>query len=102
MRTLFSKRHFFTLAVSVLLSVFMVGVVAYGATMTISNRGLGSGTSTPGAALGVQGAAIIDDFVWANAFISTSTSQRSGIGTTSPGAAFAVRGGVFAEDSIWS
>ena len=102
MRTILSKQQLFSLVVSVSLSVFMVTVVAYGATITISNRGVGSGTSTPGAALGVQGAAIIDDFVWANAFISTSTSQRSGIGTTSPGTEFSVHGAVLVEDFVWS
>ncbi len=102
MRTILSKQQFFSLAVSVLLSVFMVAVVAYGATITISNRGVGSGTSTPGAALGVSGAALVDDFVWANAFIATSTSQHSGIGTSSPGADFSVEGNVIIDGFVWS
>ncbi|MDP3764307.1 MAG: hypothetical protein Q8Q95_01670 [bacterium] len=100
MKSFFSKRYFLTTVVSSLLSIFVVAVVAYGATMTISNVGLGSGTSTPGAALGVQGAAIIDDFVWANAFVATSTSMASGFGTTSPGAEFAVAGGALFEGRV--
>ncbi|MBI2453953.1 MAG: hypothetical protein HYV54_00010 [Parcubacteria group bacterium] len=102
MRTILSKQQFFSLAVSVLLSVFMVAVVAYGATITISNRGVGSGTSTPGAALGVSGAAIVEDFVWSSAFIATSTSQHSGIGTSSPGVDFAVEGNVIVDGFVWT
>ena len=102
MRTILSKQQFFSLAVSVLLSVFMVAVVTYGATMTISNTGLGSGTSTPGAALGVQGAAIIDGFTWTSAIVATSTSQHSGIGTTSPGLEFSVEGNVLVDGFVWA
>lgn len=102
MRTILSKQQFFSLAVSVLLSVFMVAVVTYGATITISNSGVGSGTSTPGVALGVHGAAIVEDFVWANAFIATSTNQHSGIGTSSPGADFGVEGNVIVDGFVWA
>ena len=92
MRTILSKQQFFSLAVSVLLSVFMVAVVAYGATITISNVGIGSGSSTPGAAVGAKGAGLFEGFVHAAYFRSTSTSESSGFGTTSPGAEFAVSG----------
>ena len=91
MITLFSKRHFFTSAVSVLLSVFMVAVVAYGAS-TMDTASVGAGTSTPGAALGVKGAALIEGQLWIENIIATSTSLASGYGTITPGAEFAVAG----------
>ncbi len=91
MRTLFNKQHFFTLAASVLLSVFMVAVVAWGATMTISNVGIGSGSSTPGAAVGAKGAGLFEGFVHADYFRSTSTASW-GIGTSSPGVRLGVAG----------
>lgn len=77
MRTFVSKRYFFAAALSVLLSVFTVAVVAYGATMTISSGGLGSGTSTPGAAIGAKGGAVIEDFVYMSYFTATSTTATS-------------------------
>lgn len=92
MRKYFSKQQFVTSTAAILLSVFAVAVVAYGASI-MDTASVGSGTSTPGAALGVKGAGIFEDFVWANAFIGTSTSQASGFGTTSPGADFAVASG---------
>ncbi len=98
MKSLISKRYFLATAVSSLLSIFMVAVIAYGATMTISSTGLGSGTSTPGAALGVKGASIIEGFVWATSFTATS-SGFVGIGTSTPGAALGVKGaGIFEGD----
>ena len=92
MKSFFSKRYFLATVVSSLLSVFTVAVVAYGATMSISSTGLGSGTSTPGAALGVQGVAIVDDFVWTGWVVGTSTAHNSGFGTSSPGAFFSAQG----------
>jgi len=100
MKAIFSKRHIFTSAVSILLSVFTIAIVAYGATITISSTGIGSGTSTPGAALGVQGGAIVDDFIWTGALTATSTSRASGFGTTSPGAEFAVAGGALFDGRV--
>lgn len=95
----FSKQQFFASTVAVLLSVLTVAVVAYGASI-IDTASVGSGTTTPGAALGVKGAIIAEDFVWGNAFIGTSTSQASGLGTTSPGAEFAVSGGGLFEGGL--
>lgn len=96
MKNIISKRYFFTSAVSVLLSVFMVAVVAYGAS-TMDTASVGAGTSTPGAAVGATGAGIFDGFVSANYFTSTSTGTswvmgQMGIGTTTPGAQLAVDG----------
>ena len=100
MKTLFSRRDLFAVFASVFLCVFMVGVVTYGATMTISSTGIGSGTSTPGAAIGATGAGIFEGFVHADYFLSTSTSHASGFGTSSPGAEFAVAGGALFEGSV--
>ncbi|MDP3800092.1 MAG: hypothetical protein Q8Q90_01580 [bacterium] len=97
MKSFFSKRYFLATVVSSLLSVFTVAVVAYGATMTISSTGLGSGTSTPGAAVAAQGAGIFDGFVSANYFTATSSITswvmgQVGIGTTTPGYQLGVDG----------
>ncbi|MEK7564648.1 MAG: hypothetical protein AAB501_00205 [Patescibacteria group bacterium] len=100
MKSFISKRYFLATVVSSLLSIFTVAVVAYGATMTISSTGLGSGTSTPGAALGVQGAAIVDDFVWTGWLVGTSTAHASGFGTTTPGADFAVAGSALFDGKV--
>lgn len=70
------SRQFWVAAVSILLSVFMVGVVAYSAS-TIDTSSVGAGTSTPGVALGVKGAAIIEGFIHADYFYSTSTSNST-------------------------
>ena len=97
MRKYFSKQQFFTSAAAVLLSVLTVAVVTYGASI-IDTASVGSGTSTPGAALGVKGAGIFEDFVQAGAFRSTTTDTswimggNFGLGTTTPGAKLAVRG----------
>ena len=86
---------------SILLSVFMVAVVAYGASV-IDTASVGSGTSTPGVAAGVKGAGLFEGFVHADYFKSTSTnpswiSANLGLGgTTTPGAALDVQGaGIF-------
>ena len=106
MKSLISKRYFLATAVSSLLSIFMVAVVAYGATMTISSTGLGSGTSTPGAAVGAAGAGIFEGFVSANYFTSTSSNTswllggNFGLGTTTPGAKVGVRGGLIVDDFV--
>jgi hypothetical protein len=77
MKTLFSRRDLFAVFASVFLCVFMVGVITYGATITISSTGVGSGTSTPGAAIGAKGGAIIEDFVYMSYFTATSTTATS-------------------------
>ncbi len=64
---------------------------------TSGGTGLGIGTSSPGAALGVKGAGIFDGFLSANYFTSTSSLTswimgQMGIGTTTPGAQMGVRG----------
>ncbi len=105
MKTLFSRRDLFAVFASVFLCVFMVGVITYGATMTISSSGIGSGTSTPGAAVAAQGAAIFEGFVSANYFTSTSSLNswlmgNLGLGTTTPGAKLSVRGGALVDDFV--
>lgn len=82
MKSLISKRYFLTAAVSSLLSIFMVAVVAYGATVTISSVGVGSGSSTPGAAIGAKGGIIADDFVYASSLVATSSLTVTSFGAT--------------------
>lgn len=100
MKSLISKRYFLTVVVSSLLSFFMVAVVAYGDTITISSLGVGSGSSTPGAAVAARGGIIADDFVIASVFNATSTTEvswfegRVGIGTTSPSSNLNDQGGL--------
>lgn len=105
MRTFLSKRDYFAVFASILLSVFMVAVVTYGATITISSGGVGSGTSTPGSAIGSKGAGIFEGFVSANYFTSTSSLDswlmgNLGLGTTTPGAKLSVRGGALVDDFV--
>lgn len=107
MKTLFSRRDLFAVFASVFLSVFMVGVITYGATITISSGGVGSGTSTPGGAIGAKGVGIFEGLVHADYFTSTSTNTswilggNFGIGTTTPGAKVGVRGGVLVDDFVY-
>lgn len=101
MRSLFSKRYFFTSVVSVLLSVLAVAVVSYGASLVDTNT-VGVGTTTVGAAVGVRGAGIFDGFVSADYFTSTSTNPswhlgRLGLGTTTPSPTVNADGGIAVE-----
>ena len=86
---------------SILLSVFMVAVVAYGASV-IDTASVGSGTSTPGVAVGVKGAGLFEGFVHADYFKSTSTNPswllgRIGLGTTTPSSTVNNDGGITVE-----
>ncbi len=107
MKTLFNRRDLFAVFASVFMSVFMVVVIAYGATMTISSGGVGSGTSTPGGAVGAKGAGIFEGLVHADYFTSTSSNTswilggNFGVGTTTPGAKVAVRGSVLVDDFVY-
>ena len=98
-----NKQRFFVSFVAVFLSVFMVVVVAYGDTMTISSGGVGSGSSTPGAAVAARGGILADDFVTASVFNATSTTGvswfegRVGVGTTSPSSTLNDQGGLAVE-----
>jgi hypothetical protein len=113
MKTLFSRRDLFAVFASVFMCVFMVGVISYGATITISSGGVGSGTSTMGAAIAAHGAGIFEGFVSADYFTSTSTNVswimgKLGIGTTTPSdnlnkdGGLAVAGGAIIGDSIYT
>ena len=73
--------------------------MAFGATY-IDVDSVGIATATPGAALGVKGAALVDGFVWADYIVATSTSVASGVGTSSPGAEFGIGGGLLVEGGI--
>ncbi|MEK9174762.1 MAG: hypothetical protein AAB725_02215 [Patescibacteria group bacterium] len=99
MRTFFSVRHFFTSVGAILLSVLMVALVAYGAS-TMDTASVGSGTSTPGAALGVKGSALVEGQLWVDSLVATSTSFAYGFGTTSPGADFSVVGGAIIDGGL--
>lgn len=68
------KRQVVTFIVSVVLSVMLVALMAFGAT-TIDATSVGIGTSTPGGALGVKGAAFVDGFALANNFVATSSGS---------------------------
>lgn len=99
----FLKRDYFAVLASVLMSVFMVAVVAYGDTITISSGGVGAGSSTPGAAIAARGGVIVDDFVTASVLNATSTTGVSwfegkvGIGTTTPSSNLNDQGGLGVE-----
>lgn len=93
------KTHLFAGVFSVLVSVFAVAVIAYGAS-TMDTASVGAGTSTPGAAIAAKGAGLFDGFVRAGYFIASSTSDASGFGTTSPGAEFAVAGGALFDGRV--
>jgi len=70
------EKSFWAYAMAIGLSVFMVAAMVHGAT-TIDTGSVGIATSTPGAALGVKGAAIIEGFIHADYFYSTSTSDST-------------------------
>lgn len=70
------ERQFWVAFLSILLSVFFVAALTYGAT-TIDTNSVGVGTSTPGAAVGVKGAGIFEGFVHADYFFSTSTNNST-------------------------
>ncbi len=80
------KRQLITFVASVVLSLALVTMMAFGATY-VDTDSIGIGTDTPGAALGVKGAAIFEGFVSAGYFTSTSTADSwilggLGVGTT--------------------
>lgn len=99
------KRQVLTFLISVVLSVFLVAFMA-GAVTYIDTDSVGIATSTPGGALGVKGAAIIDGLVHADYFTSTSTNTswllggNFGLGTTTPGAKLGVRGAGLFESFV--
>lgn len=93
------KRQIITFIASVVLSLALVSMMAFGATY-IDVDSVGIATDTPGAALGVKGAALIDGFLVADYITATSTSVASGFGTTSAGAEFAVAGGALFEGGL--
>ncbi|MFY9493258.1 MAG: hypothetical protein WAP55_02180 [Minisyncoccia bacterium] len=107
-----NKQRFFVSFAAVFLSVFMVAVVTYGAT-TINTSSVAVATTTPGAALAVKGEAIVEGFVHADYFKSTSTNPswtmgRFGIGTTTVSSdvnndgGLAVAGGAIIGDFIYT
>lgn len=68
------KRQIITFIASVVLSLALVSMMAFGATY-IDVDSVGIATATPGAALGVKGAALVDDFLLANNLIATSSGS---------------------------
>lgn len=68
------NRQFWIAAVSVLLSVFFVAAVVYGAT-TIDTGSVGIATSTPGAELGVTGAGLVEGMLTVSHLKATSTTD---------------------------
>lgn len=71
---IFSKRQLATFLVSVVLSIFLVALTAFGITY-IDTDSVGVATSSPGGALGVKGAAFIDGFVLADYVVATSSGS---------------------------
>ena len=95
------KRQIMAVFISVALSVLFVSIAAFGATY-VDTDSVGIATSAPGGALGVKGVAIVDGFVSANYFTSTSTNSswifgNLGLGTTTPGAFLGVKGAVLVD-----
>ena len=79
-------RNFWVGVVAVFLSVFMVSMAVYGASM-MNTSSVGAGTSTPNYAVGAKGAGVFEGFVAANYFTSTSSLDSwlmggLGLGTT--------------------
>ncbi len=70
----FRKRQLITFAVSVVLSVFLVALMTFGATF-VDTDSVGIATSSPGGALGVKGVALVDDFLLANYVTATSSGS---------------------------
>jgi len=58
---------------------------------------VGLGSTTPGGALGVQGAAFVDDFLSVSTVLATSSI---GVGTNTPGMALGVNGAALIEDFV--
>src|SRR3989344_7902514 len=86
--SIFQKRQFLAFAVSVVLSVLLFALVAQGVTY-VDTDSVGVATATPGGALGVKGAAFIEDFLSVSTLYATSSL---GVGTNTPAAALGVDG----------
>lgn len=104
MVSIFQARKFFAFAVTVVLSVLFVALIAQGVTY-VDTDSVGVATATPGGALGIKGAAFVDGFVSANYYTSTSTVPswlfgNLGIGTTTPGAALGLGGAAVVEGFV--
>lgn len=70
------KRQVFTFAVSVVLSVLLVASISFGTTY-VDTDSVGIATDTPGAALAVKGAAVIEGFINFDYLHSTSTNNST-------------------------
>jgi hypothetical protein len=85
------KRQFLAFMLSVVLSVVLVALVVSGATY-VDTDSVGIATSSPGAALGVKGAALVDGFLGATYLRATSTGSVIGPDATSTALSLAVGG----------
>ncbi|TSC89632.1 MAG: hypothetical protein G01um10143_122 [Parcubacteria group bacterium Gr01-1014_3] len=96
------QRQIITFVASVVLSLALVSMMAFGATY-IDVDSVGIATDTPGAALGVKGAGIFEGFVSAQYYTSTSTTNSwllgdaLGLGTTTPGLRLSVDGNIYGD-----
>ena len=77
-----------SIILSVLLTTLFVAFVAQGVTY-VDTDSVGVATATPGGALGVKGAAFIEDFLSVSTLYATSSL---GVGTNTPAAALGVDG----------
>lgn len=71
---IFSKKQLATFLVSVVLSIFLVALTAFGITY-VDTDSVGIATSSPGGALGVKGVAFIDGFALADYLVATSSGS---------------------------
>ncbi len=98
------QRQIITFVASVVLSLALVSMMAFGATY-IDVDSVGIATDTPGAALGVKGAGIFEGFVSAGYYTSTSTSNSwltgaFGLGTNTPGVRLGVQGSAIIDGFV--
>lgn len=100
------KKQLVSVVLSVVFSFLLVAMVASAVTY-IDTDSVGIGTSTPGAALGVKGGALIDGFLVADYIRATSTTASSiggnlGLASTTPGAMLAVKGFTIHDGGVWA
>lgn len=82
-------KQIIAVVLSIILSTLVVALIVQGVTY-VDTDSVGIATATPGAAFGVKGEAIVEGFVSAGYYTSTSTSNswllaNLGLGTTTPG-----------------
>ncbi|GEM_PF-3066389 len=100
------KKQLVSIALSVVLSFLFISMIASAVTY-INTASVGIGTSTPGAALGVKGGALVDgflraDYIWATSTTASSIGGNLGLASTTPGAMLAVKGLALVDGGVWA